>query len=69
MKTRGDFVRELLRIWDDSAKILGDADPQLAREHEIAVSWLMLAWTTKELDEPIKEGVDRDGSAGASDRA
>jgi|HubBroStandDraft_6_1064221.scaffolds.fasta_scaffold1029363_1 hypothetical protein len=49
MKTRGEFVREVLRIWDETLKLA----PELAGEHAIAVEWLTKTWTVAELDEPI----------------
>jgi hypothetical protein len=49
VKTRGDFVREVLRIWDETLKL----EPELASEHAIAVEWLTWTWTVAELDEPI----------------
>lgn len=47
--TRGDFVREVLTIWDETAKLF----PGVKREHEIAVEWLTKTWTVEELSKPV----------------
>lgn len=46
---RGDFVREVLRIWDAALKL----EPGLADEHAIAVEWLTRTWSVEELEQPL----------------
>lgn len=45
---RGEFIQELLLIWDASLTLY----PELADEHAIAVHWLTHTWMTEELADP-----------------
>lgn len=47
--TRGDFVRAVLEIWEQTAKL----EPSLRGEQEIAAEWLTRTWTVEELGKPL----------------
>jgi hypothetical protein len=49
--TRGDFVKAVLEIWDESVAIF----PELRKEYDVAVEWLTKTWTTAELEQPIEQ--------------
>lgn len=49
MPTRGDFVRAVMRVWDETVKLC----PELSDERDVAVVWLTKTWTLEELEQPL----------------
>lgn len=50
--TRGDFILEILAVWDEIAKYF----PELDSERELATEWLTKTFTTAELEQPVGDG-------------
>ena len=47
--TRGDFVRAVLSVWDETVRNF----PELEHERDVAVVWLTKTWTLEELEQPL----------------